>query len=68
MNKQDFIYWLQGFFELSPDLETLSKEQVAIIRRHLNMVFEHDIDPALTPDPNKQERLNILHGGAKVKC
>ncbi len=38
MNAQDFTYWLQGFFEMTPKNE-LSEEQVKMIREHLALVF-----------------------------
>ncbi|HEY3799531.1 MAG TPA: hypothetical protein VGL58_14355 [Caulobacteraceae bacterium] len=45
MQSRDFCYWLQGFFELSGDVTTISAEQAAMIRRHLDMVFHHEIEP-----------------------
>ena len=44
MNTIDFCYWLQGYFEISGS-EELSKEQIEIIKNHLNLVFKHEIDP-----------------------
>lgn len=44
MNTIDFCYWLQGYFEVSGDAE-LTKDQVEIVRNHLNLVFKHEIDP-----------------------
>lgn len=67
MNSREFCYWLQGLFELSAaDMnkagtnESLSREQTAVIRRHLDMVFKHEIDPSYG-DKEKQEALNKLH-------
>lgn len=40
MSPQNFAYWLQGFFEIS-DAKTMSKEQVEIVRNHLDMCFVH---------------------------
>ena len=39
MNERDFAYWLQGFFEMT-ESETLTKEQVGMIKEHLELVFE----------------------------
>lgn len=39
MDNLNFCYWLQGFFELT-NTETLTKEQVKIIKDHLALVFE----------------------------
>ena len=44
MNAQDFCFWLQGMFELT-NTKTLSKQQVEIIRNHLQLVFTK-----VTPD------------------
>ncbi len=43
MTSRDFVYWLQGFFEIN-DPQTINKEQTQIIKNHLNLVFHHDID------------------------
>jgi hypothetical protein len=45
MQSRDFCFWLQGFFELSGDVSALSAKQSAMIRRHLDMVFHHEIAP-----------------------
>lgn len=58
MNSRDFAFWLQGFFELgTPD--SLSSEQVACIKRHLAMVFIHEIDPSFGPE--KKAELDAAH-------
>lgn len=44
MNTIDFCYWLQGYFEVSGEAE-INKDQVKIIKNHLNLVFKHEIDP-----------------------
>lgn len=46
MKSESFVYWLQGFFEIS-EATTLNEKQIQIIKNHLNMVFVHDIDPKL---------------------
>ena len=38
MNEINFAFWLKGFFELS-DSNTLTAEQVSIIKKHLDLVF-----------------------------
>lgn len=40
------------------DLKTLSVEQVKILRRHLALVFKHEIDG---PDPDGS--LGVIHSG-----
>lgn len=38
MNSENFVYWLQGLFEMS-DTKTLNETQVQIIKEHLHLVF-----------------------------
>lgn len=69
MNSRDFCYWLQGFFEVAsmtheerkPEVTGLSAAQVSMIRNHLNLVFAHEIDPAMGDKPH-QDKLNSIHG------
>jgi hypothetical protein len=59
MKSRDFCYWLQGFFELTKDVQ-LDAEQNTKIRNHLAMVFKHEIDPSNgTPEHNRE--LSALH-------
>lgn len=67
MDATDFCYWLQGFFELtaqssSQEPITLSRQQVEVIRRHLNLVFINDIDPKAGP-PEYRSMLQEVHDG-----
>lgn len=62
MNSRDFAYWLQGFFELSRPM-ALTVVQTEIIKRHLNMVFAHDIDPS---HGDTTGLLSELHSGAPL--
>jgi hypothetical protein len=67
MTSRDFCYWLQGYFEINAvDGDTLSDEQVARIRKHLNLVFVHEIDPSAGP-PAHQAELNAIHNGTKTE-
>lgn len=45
MKSVEFCYWLQGLFELGNPAE-LNAQQTDLIKRHLDMVFIHDIDPS----------------------
>jgi hypothetical protein len=38
MTADQFVFWLQGLFELS-DTKTLDARQVTIIKEHLDLVF-----------------------------
>jgi hypothetical protein len=63
VNTRDFCFWLQGFFEVhgtSNKDYALSPEQVDVIKKHLDMVFVHDIDPSMG-GPEKQQVLNEIH-------
>ena len=66
MTPVNFAYWLQGFFEIS-DSNTLTPEQVKMIRAHLNLVFFHAIDPETLKDKSELEKLKYqkIHDGAK---
>lgn len=41
MNSRDFVYWLQGFFEIT-DAKKITPSQLEIIKKHLDAVFVHD--------------------------
>lgn len=56
MTSRDFCYWLQGYFEISKG-EELNKSQVQMVKRHLALVFKHEIDPSYGGD--QQELQNI---------
>ena len=67
MTSRDFCYWLQGFFELvnQPGVQTPSTfncDQTECIRKHLALVFKHEIDPSAGP-PAHQAALNAIHDG-----
>jgi len=62
MTSRDFCYWLQGYFELlsagHDNTSALTDEQGACIRKHLAMVFVHEIDPSFGKD---NEKLSEIH-------
>lgn len=62
MTARDFAFWLQGLFELS-DPTTLDARQTTLIKRHLNLVFKHEIDPSYSSDPVVQQTLQETHDG-----
>jgi hypothetical protein len=66
MESKSFCYWLQGLLEIGKP-ETLNKEQVEIIKNHLNLVFKHEIDPSLNEGKSKEEvkELHDIHDGKK---
>jgi hypothetical protein len=59
MTSRDFCYWLQGYFEISGE-KTMSGEQMEMVKRHLAMVFAHEIDPAMG-GAGEQAKLTALH-------
>jgi hypothetical protein len=64
MKSRDFCYWLQGYFEINGEnvvtpAMALSPDQVAVIKRHLAMVFVHEIDPSF-PE-GQQKALDAAH-------
>ena len=70
MTSRDFCYWLQGYFEIHgnrPVLEpesvyNLNDSQVYMIKRHLAMVFIHEIDPSMGSKLH-QDKLTESHSG-----
>lgn len=59
MTSRDFCYWLQGHFEIA-DTDKLSEAQVKMIKRHLALVFKHEIDPSYG---GNQSELQAIHDG-----
>jgi hypothetical protein len=69
MTSRDFCFWLQGFLELraseTPGINTaqgLNYDQTQCLRKHLALVFKHEIDPSMG-GPIEQTTLDKLHGG-----
>jgi len=57
MESRDFVFWLQGFFELSGATE-LTDKQVLIIQDHLALVFKKE-----TPDRSEETPPLTFSGG-----
>lgn len=45
LKSESFIYWLQGFFEIS-EATTLNEKQINIIKEHLELCFEKVVSSA----------------------
>ena len=63
MTSRDFCYWLQGYFELNEELNDgrgLGAAQTEMVKRHLAMVFKHEIDPSI---PDLTGELQAIHDG-----
>lgn len=72
MTSRDFCYWLQGYFEIQGihgATPAIGSEQVDCIKRHLSLVFIHEIDPS-AGGPAHQAALDAAHhpvaGGGQV--
>lgn len=61
MKASEFCFWLQGLFELDNPQE-LNARQTTVIKRHLALVFKHDIDPS-QGTPEHQAELQAIHDG-----
>jgi hypothetical protein len=61
MRARDFVFWLQGFFELE-EPATLGPPQVELVRKRLALVFEHEIDTEMD-DAAHQKKLDATHHG-----
>ena len=44
MESVNFVFWLQGFFEIS-EAEELTPKQVEMIRRHMELVYAYEKNP-----------------------
>lgn len=64
MTSRDFAYWLQGFFEVS-NPKTIDESQTEQIKKHLALVFKHEIDPAMGDAIHQQDLNHIHNGGGK---
>jgi hypothetical protein len=63
MRSDQFIYWLQGFFELSENDKPLTIEQVQTIKNHLKLVFLHEIDPSYSDNLEVRTIFQNIHDG-----
>ena len=71
MRASEFCYWLQGLFELDNPQE-LNERQTTIIKRHLALVFLHDLDPKQLADKLQQthdgNQSAMLSGDGLMRC
>ncbi len=59
MTSRDFAFWLQGYFEVANPIK-IGEEETEMIKKHLNLVFKHEIDPSMG-DEKHQQVLNEIH-------
>lgn len=73
MTSRDFCFWLQGFLEIqentilpvgtiasSNPYLALDPKQLDCVKRHLALVFKHEIDPSMG-GPKLQAALDGIH-------
>jgi hypothetical protein len=62
VTSRDFCFWLKGFFEIANREGGLSPNETATIKRHLALVFKHEIDPSIDGgDPKKKAEADAIH-------
>lgn len=59
MTSRDFAFWLQGFFEVADPIK-IGEKETQLIKKHLALVFKHEIDPSMG-DEKHQQILNEIH-------
>lgn len=62
MTPENFVYWLNGFFELTGETD-LTPEQVKVIKEHLSLtltkVTPSEIDPKVFANPADQKQIDF---------
>lgn len=53
MTSRDFAFWLQGYFEIADPIK-IGEQEVNLIKKHLNLVFKHEIDPSMGDEKHQQ--------------
>lgn len=67
IKSSEFCYWLQGHFELNDTGSGLTPKQTAVVKRHLSLVFVHELDDAADGgDPAKKEAMQAIHDGVGI--
>lgn len=61
MTSRDFCYWLQGYLEIEGAKAELTGEKLESVKKHLALVFVHEIDPS-HGNAEHQAKLNVIHG------
>lgn len=57
MTSEQFCFWLQGMFEVT-EPKTLNEHQTELVKKHLELVFIHEIGPTMT---KKKPELQEIH-------
>ena len=64
MGSKEFAYWLMGYFEVA-NPSTIGSKETELIKKHLALVFKHEIDPEIG-DEQHQAELNAIHAPNKL--
>lgn len=64
MKAVEFCYWLQGLFECA-EPTALNEKQTDLIRKHLALVFAHEIDPSYGNE-KVQKVLDAIHSAPET--
>lgn len=63
MKASEFCYWLQGYIEIGHDQmhqQGLTHDQTEIVKKHLALVFRHELDKE-HGSPEHQAELQAIH-------
>lgn len=64
MGSKEFAYWLMGYFEVA-NPSTIGSKETELIKKHLALVFKHEIDPEMGNEQHQAE-LNAIHAPNKL--
>lgn len=71
MTPENFVYWLQGFFEIDQNVKQLSVYQTKIIKDHLALVLKKETPirfPDLPPLPLSYPLVQPYYQKPDVTC
>lgn len=54
MTPENFVYWLQGLFEIGGNVDKLDERQVKIVKEHLALVLKNVTNPPITISSSPQ--------------
>jgi hypothetical protein len=69
MSPENFVYWLNGFFEISGS-KTLTEEQVRVLKDHLKLVLTKKTPDITIANPGLVNGIviNPLYRGPEITC
>ena len=69
MTPENFVYWLNGFFEISGS-KTLTEEQVQVLKEHLKLVLTKKTPDITITNPGLGNGIviNPLYRGPEITC